>query len=147
MARWPVAGKLAVELAREAAPGQAARPLPCFPTPNHAVTRRSARLRSATSVTRVSELARSAYHGGGIVASDLGVCAMPDFGELFDKAKDLASEHPDQVHQGIDKVQELAEDHLGSQFEGQIEKAGDLAEGFLGVRQTPDDEGQSDQNP
>jgi hypothetical protein len=91
-------------------------------------------------------VARSAYHGGGIIASDLGVCAMPDFGELFDKAKDLASEHPDQVHQGIDKVQELAEDHLGSQFEGQIEKAGDLAEGFLGVRQTPDDEGQRDQD-
>jgi hypothetical protein len=57
---------------------------------------------------------------------------MPDFGELFDKAKELASEHPDQVHEGIEKAEELAEKQLGSGHEHQIEQGGEMIEKFLG---------------
>jgi hypothetical protein len=60
---------------------------------------------------------------------------MPDFEELAGKAKDMAEKHPDQVHKGVEKVEELAEKQLGSQFGDQIEKAGDMLEGFLGVHE------------
>jgi hypothetical protein len=60
---------------------------------------------------------------------------MPEFGELFEKAKDLAGEHPDQVHQGLEKVEELAENKLGDKFSGQVEQAGNAIEGFLGVHE------------
>ena len=60
---------------------------------------------------------------------------MPDFGGLFEKAKDLAGKHPDQVHSGVEKAEELAEKKLGGQFGEQIEEAGSLIEGFLGVHE------------
>jgi len=58
---------------------------------------------------------------------------MPDFEELLAKAKDLAGKHPDQVHNGVEKAEELAEKKLGKQFGDQVEHAGGLVEGFLGV--------------
>jgi MT0933-like antitoxin protein len=60
---------------------------------------------------------------------------MPDFGELFDKAKDLAGKHPDQVHKGVEKAEDLAEKKLGGEFGDQIEQGGNLVEGFLGVHE------------
>ena len=60
---------------------------------------------------------------------------MPDFGNLFDKAKDLAGEHPDQVHQGVEKIEEFADGKLGDKFSGQVEQAGNALEGFLGVHE------------
>jgi hypothetical protein len=65
---------------------------------------------------------------------------MPDFGELFEKAKDLAGEHPDQVHSGVEKAEEFAKKKLGDQFGDQIEQGGNALEGFLGVHQTDDEQ-------
>jgi hypothetical protein len=70
-----------------------------------------------------------------ILACDTGVHAMPDFEGLIEKAKDLAGKHPDQVHKGVEKAEEIAEKKLGGQFDGQIEQAGNLVEGFLGVHE------------
>jgi hypothetical protein len=60
---------------------------------------------------------------------------MPDFEELIEKAKGLAGEHKDQVHKGVEKAEELAEKKLGGKFDGQVEQAGDMVEGFLGVHE------------
>jgi hypothetical protein len=60
---------------------------------------------------------------------------MPDFEELMNKAKDLAGEHPDQVHKGVEKGEELVEKKLGGAFGDQIEQGGNLIEGFLGVHE------------
>ena len=67
---------------------------------------------------------------------------MPDFGELFDKAKDLAGEHPDQVHSGVEKAEEFAKDKLGDKFGDQIEQGGNAIEGFLGVNETDEQQQQ-----
>jgi hypothetical protein len=61
---------------------------------------------------------------------------MPDFEELIEKAKDLAGKHPDQVHSGVEKAEELAKNKLGGEFGGQVEQAGNLVEGFLGVHES-----------
>jgi hypothetical protein len=61
---------------------------------------------------------------------------MPDFEELIEKAKDLAGKHPDQVRNGVEKAEELAEKKLGKQFGGQVEQAGNLIEGFLGTHES-----------
>jgi hypothetical protein len=58
---------------------------------------------------------------------------MPDFGKLFGKAKEQAGKHPDQVQKGIDKLQDLADKHLDDKYDGQIQKAGDMAEQALGM--------------
>jgi hypothetical protein len=58
---------------------------------------------------------------------------MPDFGELFDKAKELADEHPDQVHSGVEKAEEFVQGRFGGQFGDQIEQGGNAVENFLGV--------------
>ena len=58
---------------------------------------------------------------------------MPNFEELAQKAKDLAAKHPDQVHKGVEKAEEIAEKKLGGQFGNQVEEAGHLIEGFLGA--------------
>jgi MT0933-like antitoxin protein len=60
---------------------------------------------------------------------------MPDFGELINKAKDLAGKHQDQVHKGVEKAEELAEKKLGDGSSDKVEKAGDMIEGFLGVHE------------
>ena len=70
---------------------------------------------------------------------------MPDFEGLFEKAKELAEKHPDQVHSGVEKAEELAEKKLGSQFGGEIEHAGGLIEGFLGVHEQGQPQGQQPQ--
>ncbi|MGH3208887.1 MAG: antitoxin [Trebonia sp.] len=58
---------------------------------------------------------------------------MPDFKGLMNKAKDLAGKHQDQVHKGVDKIEEVAENKLGSDHDSQIKKGGDMVEGALGV--------------
>ncbi|HEY6492253.1 MAG TPA: antitoxin [Trebonia sp.] len=57
---------------------------------------------------------------------------MPDFKALIQKAKDLAGKHPDQVHSGVEKAEEVAKKQSGDKFDGQIDQAGNAAEGFLG---------------
>ena len=58
---------------------------------------------------------------------------MPDFKGLVNKAKDLAGKHQDQVDKAVDKGEELAENKLGSNYDGEIKKGGDIIEGALGV--------------
>jgi MT0933-like antitoxin protein len=58
---------------------------------------------------------------------------MPDFKGLMNKAKDLAGKHQDQVDKGVDKGEEVAENKLGSNYDGQIKQGGDMVEGALGV--------------
>jgi hypothetical protein len=73
---------------------------------------------------------------------------MPDFGELVNKAKNMASEHPDQVAKGVDKLEELVDKKTGGQYSGQVESAGNAVENFLGTQepgQRQDQQGQEDQ--
>lgn len=65
---------------------------------------------------------------------------MPDFGELADKAKDLASEHPDQVDEGLKKAGDLADEHTGGRFGDQIQQGEQRAGEYLGA------DGQGDQD-
>jgi hypothetical protein len=60
---------------------------------------------------------------------------MPEFEELIEKAKDLASKHPDQVHKGLEKAEDLIEGKLGGKYGDQVEKTSDVVEGFLDVHQ------------
>ncbi|HEY1705411.1 MAG TPA: antitoxin [Trebonia sp.] len=78
-----------------------------------------------------------------------------DFGKLVNKAKDLAGKHPDQIHKGVDKVEELAHEKTGGQYDSQIETAGNAAERYLdgqnqpgqeGREQGQQDQGQNEQN-
>ncbi|MBO0820864.1 MAG: antitoxin [Nocardiopsaceae bacterium] len=70
---------------------------------------------------------------------------MPDFGELVNKAKNMASEHPDQVAKGVDKLQELVDKKTGGQYSDQIESAGDAVENYLGGREPGQDQRGQDQ--
>lgn len=63
-----------------------------------------------------------------------------DFKKLFGRAKEQAGNHPEQVRKGVDKAQELADKHLDDKYDGQIEKAGDMAEKALGVDPGPGQE-------
>jgi MT0933-like antitoxin protein len=58
---------------------------------------------------------------------------MPDFKELLNKARGLAGKHQDQVHQGVEKAEDVAKDKLGHGHDSQVEKGGDMVEGALGV--------------
>lgn len=68
---------------------------------------------------------------------------MPDFGELLNKAKQMASEHPDQVVKGVEKLEELVDKQTGGQHGDQIESAGHMIENYLGAHEEP---GQPNQN-
>ncbi len=61
---------------------------------------------------------------------------MPDFGELSDEAKKLASEHPDEVDKGVEKAGQLADEKTGGRFGAQIEDAEQRVEGWLGTDNT-----------
>jgi hypothetical protein len=58
---------------------------------------------------------------------------MPDFSEMADKAKQLAGEHPDQADEGLDKVENVAEEKTGGRFDNQIQQGEQRAEDFLGT--------------
>jgi len=72
---------------------------------------------------------------------------MPDFGEFADKAKDLASEHPDQVDQGIKRAGDFADQQTGGRFGDQIQQGEQRADEYLGSGQSgqASQGGQSDQ--
>jgi len=50
---------------------------------------------------------------------------------LFDKIKDLAGEHADQVSDAIDKVAEVVDDKTGGKYADQIAKGADAAKGVV----------------
>lgn len=61
---------------------------------------------------------------------------MPDFGELLNKAKKMASEHPDQVAKGVEKLEELVDKQTGGEHSSQIESAGHAVENYLGAHES-----------
>ena len=51
---------------------------------------------------------------------------------LFDKIKDLADGHADQVEDAIDKVADVVDDKTGGKYSEQIEKGAEKAKGLVG---------------
>jgi hypothetical protein len=51
---------------------------------------------------------------------------------IFDKAKDVLSQHPDKVEQGLDKAADLADRRTGGQHGEQIDKGVAAAKEKLG---------------
>ena len=68
---------------------------------------------------------------------------MPDFGGLINKVKDLAGKHQDQVHDGVNKAEDVAEKKLGAEHGDQIKQGGDAVENYLGVDETKDETDES----
>ena len=58
---------------------------------------------------------------------------MPDFSEFEDKAKQLASEHPDQVDEGLQHAGEFADQRTGGRFGDEIQQGEQRAEGYIGT--------------
>src|SRR5215472_15420998 len=58
---------------------------------------------------------------------------MPDFSEFEDKAKQLASEHPDQVDEGLKRAGEFADQRTGGRFGDEIQQGEQRAEEYLGT--------------
>jgi hypothetical protein len=61
---------------------------------------------------------------------------MPDFKSLINKAKELAGKHPDQVHSGVQKGENLADEKTGGKYEDKIDQGGDKVEGYLGDKES-----------
>ncbi len=56
---------------------------------------------------------------------------LDDAKKLAEKAQDLAGEHSDQVKDGLDKVEGLADKATGGKYTEQIESAGDKAADYV----------------
>ena len=52
-------------------------------------------------------------------------------GDMVNKAKDLAADHPDKVDQGIDKAGDAVDQRTGGQHVEQVDKAQDAVRGRL----------------
>ncbi len=52
---------------------------------------------------------------------------------LFDKAKELAEEHPDQVNEGLEKAKDLIGEKTDGKYDDQIDQGVDKAREFLGT--------------
>ncbi len=61
---------------------------------------------------------------------------MPDFKSLINKAKELAGKHPDQVHSGVQKGEDLANEKTGGKYGDKVDQAGTKAEDYLGDKET-----------
>ncbi|MFV2000880.1 MAG: antitoxin [Acidimicrobiia bacterium] len=57
--------------------------------------------------------------------------AAMGIGDMFDKAKDLAEDNPDQVADAIDKAADVADSATGGKATDQIDVAADKAKDFL----------------
>lgn len=53
---------------------------------------------------------------------------------LFDQAKNLAGQHPDQANQGLDALADQVQQRTGGQFDSQIDQARDVAGQQLGLQ-------------
>lgn len=60
-------------------------------------------------------------------------------GDIVNKAKDLAADHPDKVQQGVDKAGDAVDQRTGGQHAEQVDKAQDAVRGHLagGDQQPP----------
>ena len=50
---------------------------------------------------------------------------------IFDKAKDLVSDHEDQVKDGIDKVADLVESKTPDKFDDKVESGAEQLKGLI----------------
>lgn len=57
---------------------------------------------------------------------------MPEFGEMFDKAKDTATEHSEQINEGMDKGREFVDEKTGGKYGDQLQQGQEKVEGFMG---------------
>ena len=57
-----------------------------------------------------------------------------NLGSLASKAKDLASRHPKQTDQALDKAGAEVNKETGGKYSGQVDSAEQKAEGYLGVQ-------------
>ncbi len=55
-------------------------------------------------------------------------------GDIVNKAKDLAGQHPDKVEQGVDKAGDAVDQRTGGQHADQVDKAQEAVKGHLGER-------------
>jgi hypothetical protein len=53
-------------------------------------------------------------------------------GDIVNKAKDLAADHPDQVDSGIDKAGDAVDGRTGGQHASQVDKAQEAVKDRLG---------------
>ncbi len=70
---------------------------------------------------------------------------MPDFGELAGKAKDFIGEHDAQSDEAFDKAVEFADEKTGNKYSSQIQSGEEKAEGYLGVEDQDQAQGQQNQ--
>jgi hypothetical protein len=66
---------------------------------------------------------------------------VPDFSELGDEAKKLASEHPEQADQAFDKAADFANQRTGNRFDSEIQRGEQAGENYMGI-QDQDQQGQ-----
>lgn len=52
-------------------------------------------------------------------------------GDFADKAKELASEHEDQVKEGIDKAADMADDETEGKYSDQIDQGAERARDYV----------------
>lgn len=60
---------------------------------------------------------------------------MDNLDNLKDKATDLASEHSDQVNEGVDKAADFIGEKTGGKFDDQIEKGAETLKDQLGSKE------------
>lgn len=65
---------------------------------------------------------------------------MPDFSEMFNKAKEKLSDNSDKVSDGLDKAKEFADEKTGGRFSDQLDQGQEKVEGFI------DESGSEDRN-
>ena len=58
---------------------------------------------------------------------------MPDFNEMFNKAKDLVGSHDKESDEALDKAAEFANERTGGSHESQIQSGERKLEDYLGV--------------
>jgi hypothetical protein len=58
-------------------------------------------------------------------------------GDIVNKVKDLAADHPDQVSQGIDKAGDAVDERTGDKYVGQVDKGQDALRDHLGGAEQP----------
>ncbi|MGW4226963.1 antitoxin [Streptomyces bauhiniae] len=63
---------------------------------------------------------------------------MSKFGDLANKAKDLAKGHPDQADKGVESAERLIDERTGNKYDTQTDKAADAVRRSYGG-ETPRD--------
>lgn len=61
---------------------------------------------------------------------------MSKFGDLANKAKDLAKGHPDQADKGVESAERLIDERTGNKYDSQTDKAADAVRRSYGSEGT-----------